>query len=163
MPHPLSVHTRLAIVLLALLMHLLTLTIMTGLFVTRLATCPLWHALVWTLLLVGWIITIILLDWGLRWYFITSVLSHIQPPPHHNISLESFSIPSRSAHAPPSSTTTELHFVYTTPSQEPLHPGVPLQQDDQTTQLPYCHTHNPTAPIPNYDPTAQAWYKWEKS
>ena len=46
-------------------------------FVTCLAMRPLWHALVWTLLLVGWTITIILLDWGLHWYFIMSVLSCI--------------------------------------------------------------------------------------
>ena len=74
---PLSVCTHLTIALLALLMHSLTLTIVMGHFMTHLATHPLWHALVWTLLLVGWTITIILLDWGLRWYFITSVLSCI--------------------------------------------------------------------------------------
>ena len=71
MPRPLSVRACLTIALLVLLMHSLTLTIVTGLFVTHLAMHPLWHALVWTLLLVGWTITIILLDWGLCWYFIT--------------------------------------------------------------------------------------------
>ena len=160
MPHPLSVCTRLTIALLTLLTHSLTLTIMMGLFMTCLATRPLWHALVWALLLVGWTITIILLDWGLRWYFITSVLSCIRPPPHHDISLESFGMPSQSTRTPPSSTTTELHFIYTASSQEPLDPGV---QDDQATQLPYCHAHDPTAPIPDYDPTARAQYEWEKS
>ena len=116
MPRPLSVHTHHSIALLALLMHSLTLTIMTGLFMTCLATHPLWHALVWTLLLVGWTITIILLDWGLCWYFITSVLLCIQPPPHHDISLKSFGMPLQSAHTPPSSTTTKLRFIYTAPS-----------------------------------------------
>ena len=72
-------------------------------------------------------------------------------------------MPSQSTRAPPSSTTTKLHFVYTAPSQEPLHPGVPLQQDDQATQLPYHHAHDLTAPIPDYDPTARAQYEWEKS
>ena len=53
-----------------------------------------------------------------------------------------------------SSTTTELHIAYTTLSREPL---------DPSTQLPYRHAHDPTAPIPYYNPTARARYKWARS
>ena len=152
-PCPLTVQACLAIVLLALLAHLLTLTITTGLCVAHLATCPLWHALAWSLLLGGWIGAIMLLDWGFCWYFIASILSHSRPPPHHSISLGVFSTPAQVAHTL-SSTTTELHITYTAPSQEPLNPS---------TQLPYHHAHDPTAPIPYYDPTTRAQHEWARS
>jgi hypothetical protein len=153
-PRPLAIRTRLAVALLALLVHSLALTIATGLFVTRLAVRPLWCVLAWSLLLSGWAGAMALLDWGLHWYLVRSILSRTRPPPHHEISLESFGAPPRAARTPPSSTTTELHVVYTTPSQEPLHP---------TIRLPYRHAHDPTAPIPYYDPTALARYEWERS
>ena len=47
---------------------------------THLAMRPLWHALVWTLLLVGWTITIILLDWALMvFHYICSVMHPTSP------------------------------------------------------------------------------------
>ena len=88
MPRPLSVCTRLTIALLALLTHSLALTIVMGLFVTRLATRPLWHALVWTLLLVGWTITIICL------------FCHASDLPHVMISLSNHLACPRNPHAP---------------------------------------------------------------
>ena len=144
---PLTVRARLAIALLVLLAHLLALTIAMGLCVACLAMHPLWRALAWSLLLGGWIGAVVLLDWGFHWYFITSVLSHSHPPPHHSISLRLFSTPVRAAHTTLSSNTAELCVAYTTPSQEPL---------DPLTQLPYHHAHDPTAPIPYYNPTARA-------
>ena len=45
MLHPLVICTCLAVMLLVLLMHLLTLTIVTGLFIAHLAIYPLWQCL----------------------------------------------------------------------------------------------------------------------
>ena len=150
MPRPLTVRTRLTIALLVLLAHSPALTIATGLCLTHLTTCPLWRALAWSLLLGGWVGAIVLLDWGFCWYFIT----RSRPPPHHSISLGSFGTPARAARTASSSTTTELYVAYATPSQEPL---------DLATRPPHRHTHDPTAPIPYYDPTVQARYEWERS
>ena len=154
MPRSLTVRTRLSIALLALLVYSLALTIATGLCLTHLTTRPLWRAVTWSLLLGGWIGVIVLLDWGFRWHFATSILLCSCPPLHYSISLRLFVTPAPAACTPLSSTTTELHVVYATPSREPLNPA---------TRPPYHHAHDPMAPIPYYNPTAHARYEWERS
>ena len=84
-----------------------------------------------------------LLDWGFRWYFITSILSHSRPPPHHSISLRSFSTPTQAAHTTLSSTTTELHITYTTPLESPS-----IHQHNSLIVMPMTQLHQYPTTIP---------------
>jgi hypothetical protein len=177
--HAPSLRFRLVLVFVVLFAHSLTLTIVVGLFAARHTAHLPQHVLTWSLLTLGWVGTIILVDWSFRWGFLrfvlTFVCSSIHARSHHDdISLSSFSAPPRTLQPSRASTPFERHLAHITPSMEPLCPGTPLrlqdalhlrrETDDEVMQThPYRHAYDPTAPEPIYDPTALARYELERS
>jgi hypothetical protein len=164
----------LTVMLTLLLIRLLTLTVVVGLDAAHCTAHLPQHVLAWSLLSLGWVGAIILVDWGLCWLFTRFILSFIcllicLPPCHNDITLQLFGSlpqslqssqplsPLNNTLCPPWSHSTlnypcpyKTPYIYEMKMNHPQHPPITIP-------------NNLTTPAPIYDPTALAHYEIERS